>query len=340
MSSPGQRRGTCGHAMASFDSHLACARFRDEGKVKDPCVKKPDIECAICSSFSPEQRLQLATPSCKIKKEREAKKLESTPSKDTESLVEPSAVTVLGAVDKQGAVKSLPVAPPEKKVKKDKASTSKSVKSTTSSSVVDSKLAQLDEKWSDRFSRLEAILLARSIEPTFSSAVKVTPTHSPPASTSHTTEPFIRPVPAATEFTGTGFSAKKHQPASQTEINRLTTTSMLPGTGFSAVKHQPISKRNPANQLHIYSFLGPAPLLQSISRPVKHRLYDSPLTNLLLPTGHCHLNRLTPAPLLFTNQGEIALPVFLLRPVACCRTTHHWIYTLKKGSYLRIRISP
>ena len=116
------------------------------------------------------------------------------------------------------------------------------MKSTTSSSTVDSKLAQLDGKWSDRFNRLEALLLARFIEPTFSSAVKVTPTHSPPASTSHTTEPFIRPVQPTTEFTGTGFSATKHQPASQTEINRPTTTSMLPGTGFSAVKHQPTSK--------------------------------------------------------------------------------------------------
>ena len=116
------------------------------------------------------------------------------------------------------------------------------MKSTTSSSTVDSKLAQLDGKWSDRFNRLEALLLARSIELTFSSAVKVTPTHSPPASTSNTTEPFIRPVQPTTEFTGTGFSATQHQPASQTEINRPTTTSMLPGTGFSAVKHQPTSK--------------------------------------------------------------------------------------------------
>ena len=117
MSSPGQRRGTCGHAMASFDSHLACARCRDKGKGKDPCVAKPDIECTICSSFSPEQRLQLATPSYKIKKDkREAKKLEYSPPKDTESLVESSAVTVLGAVDKQGAAKSSPsVAPPLKR---------------------------------------------------------------------------------------------------------------------------------------------------------------------------------------------------------------------------------
>ena len=59
---------------------------------------------------------------------------------------------------------------------------------------------------------------------------------------------------------------------------------------------------------------------------------DLTLTGLLLPTGHCHLNWLTPAPLLFTDQGEVAPPVFLLRLVAGCRITHHWIYTLKKGS--------
>ena len=253
MSSPGQRRGTCGHAMATFDSHLACARCRDKGKGKDPCVEKPDVECSICSNFSPEQCLQLSTPLYKIKKDkREAKKLESPPSKDTESLVDPSVVAVLGAVDKQGAVKSPPsVTPAEKKAKKEKAPMSKTVKSTASSSTVDSKIAQLDGKWSDRFNRLEAISLARSIEPTFSSAVKVTPTHSPPTSTIHTTEPFIKlvqPVPATAEFTGTGFSAEKHQPISQTEINRPTTASMLPGTGFSAANHQPTSKVRSSQQ--------------------------------------------------------------------------------------------
>ena len=204
----------------AFDS----ARCRDKGKGKDPCVEKPDVECTICNNFSPEQRLQLSTPLYKIKKDKwEAKKLESTPSKDTESLVDPSVVAVLGAVDKQGTVKYPPtVAPPEKKAKKKKASMSKTVKSTASSSTVDSKIAQLDEKWSDRFNRLEAILLARNMEPTFSSSVKVTPTHSPPASAVHSAAPFIKPVqpvPAASEFTGTGFSAEKHQPTSQTENN-------------------------------------------------------------------------------------------------------------------------
>ena len=33
MSSPGQRRGKCGHVMANFDTHSHCARCRDKGKV-------------------------------------------------------------------------------------------------------------------------------------------------------------------------------------------------------------------------------------------------------------------------------------------------------------------
>ena len=34
MSSPGQRRGNCGHVKASFDSHTHCAHCRDKGKVR------------------------------------------------------------------------------------------------------------------------------------------------------------------------------------------------------------------------------------------------------------------------------------------------------------------
>ena len=41
MASPGQKRGGCGHLMAGFDTH-SCARCRDKGKGKDPCVEKPD----------------------------------------------------------------------------------------------------------------------------------------------------------------------------------------------------------------------------------------------------------------------------------------------------------
>ena len=236
MSSPGQRRGTCGHVMANFDSHLVCACCSGKGKGKDPCVEKPDSDCQICLAFSPEQRLQLSTPSHKIKKEkREAKKLEATPSKDSESLVDPSDVAILGAVDQQGSVKSpTTVAPPEKKAKKEKASTSKTIKPIASSSKVDSKIAELNQKWSDRFNQLEVLLLARTIEPTFSANVKVTPTHLTTASAAHSTEPFIRPAQpasASTEFPGSGFSAEEHQPISQTETSQPTSATTVPGTG-------------------------------------------------------------------------------------------------------------
>ena len=46
MSSPGQRRGSCSHAMAGFDSHSKCARCRDKGVGDDPCVLKK--ECDVC----------------------------------------------------------------------------------------------------------------------------------------------------------------------------------------------------------------------------------------------------------------------------------------------------
>ena len=51
MSSPGQKRGTCGHVMAVFDNHRKCARYRDKGVDDNPCVKKQD--CKICQAFTP-----------------------------------------------------------------------------------------------------------------------------------------------------------------------------------------------------------------------------------------------------------------------------------------------
>ena len=53
MSSPGQRRGGCGHAMANFDSHAFCARCREKGKGTDDCVKNPQTsDSKICNAFS------------------------------------------------------------------------------------------------------------------------------------------------------------------------------------------------------------------------------------------------------------------------------------------------
>ena len=180
MSSPGQKRGSCGHAMASFDGHLYCARCRDKGKGKNTCVESEDSSgCVHCNALTPEQWAQLATPSYKLKKEkREVKKLErDTGTKETESLVDPSAISVIGPVDGSGTVKS-PSLPPEKKPKKDKPK-----KTASSSTSTDCQIAELDLKWSGRFNRLEALLLAKSFPPSFSSDVRVTPSHSPPPNT-------------------------------------------------------------------------------------------------------------------------------------------------------------
>ena len=129
-------------------------------------------------------------------------------------------MSVIGAVDNQGSVK-LPVSapPPDKKpkkdTKKDKSPSSKASKPQSQAST-DVKIAELDSKWSECFNRLEALIMAKSFEPTFSANVKVTPTHSPPSPSTveNVSEPFIRPS-TSTTLPGSGFSAEKHQPTSK-----------------------------------------------------------------------------------------------------------------------------
>ena len=95
MSSPGQKRGTCGHVMAVFDNHKKCARCRDKGVGDDPCVKKQ--ECKICQALTPAQLKQLSTPTYQSRKECELKKSSSdSPASATPPLVDPADVSVLG----------------------------------------------------------------------------------------------------------------------------------------------------------------------------------------------------------------------------------------------------
>ena len=89
--------------------------------------------------------------------------------------------------------------------------------------------------------------MTRTLEPSFS-MVKVTPTHSLPASAVKYTQPFINPAKSVTvssECTGKDFSTAKHQSTSQlqTGSDQLGSTS-LEGTGkdFSAAKHQSTSQ--------------------------------------------------------------------------------------------------
>ena len=133
MASPGQKRGSCGHAMAGFDGHAFCARCREKGKGEEPCIANKDTtDCKFCNLLTPEQLAQISTPSYKIKKEkREAKRLDNpTPTEET-ALVDPASVSVIGAVGESVASPSTSI-PPEKKAKKDKP-TSKAKKSASSS---------------------------------------------------------------------------------------------------------------------------------------------------------------------------------------------------------------
>ena len=158
MSSPSQKHGSCGHTMASFDSHSFCACCREKGKGSDPCVSHNN--CNACNSLSEDRRIQLSTPSYRLKKEkRELKKVTDTPKQDTSSsLIDPSNVAVVGAVDDQGIVKS-PGSTSEKKKKpninkvKPQSSKepkadkpSKSLSSKTHRSSQDTRIDELDQK--------------------------------------------------------------------------------------------------------------------------------------------------------------------------------------------------
>ena len=239
MSSPGQRRGGCGHVMANFDQHSYCARCREKNKGKDPCVENKDTTtCKFCLALTPEQLAQISTPSYKLKKKkREARKSgTATPTKETSELVDPASVSVIGVVGQQETSKSSPTehVPPEKKAKKEKLPS----KAKKSSDSTDSKIAELDSKWSERFNRLEALVLSKTLQLAFSSEVKVTPPRSPPANIPRDSEPFFQP----TGRTGKEFSAEMHQSASQPESNSQSTTTERTGKGFSAEMHQSASQ--------------------------------------------------------------------------------------------------
>ena len=104
--------------------------------------------------------------------------------------MDPASVAVIGVVGDSSAAK-IDSAPPEKKPKKEKvpAKPKKSVDTSTT----DSKISELDQKWSERLNRIEALLLAKSLNPAFTSEVRVSPTHSPPAGISKDSEPFFQP---------------------------------------------------------------------------------------------------------------------------------------------------
>ena len=183
MSSPGQKRGTCGHVMALFDSHKKCARCREKGVGDDNCVKKLDVQ--ICKAFTPAQIQQLSTPTYKSRKECEQKKATSdSPATATPTLMDPSEITV-GLGQGESAV-SVDATPAGKKKKRSEDSPKPSKRKSSDKPTSDD-LKSLDEKWSERFSRLEAMLLSRSF------TVRVEPVKKP-SSVLTNEQPFFDPV--------------------------------------------------------------------------------------------------------------------------------------------------
>ena len=89
-----------------------------------------------------------------------------------------------------------------------------------STSSADDRINELDKKWADRFNRLEALLLAKSIdqpEPTFQ-APKVAPTHPPPVGAVKSSALFLRPStdqPTKSDLSGTGHSTSQGRATSK-----------------------------------------------------------------------------------------------------------------------------
>ena len=106
----------------------------------------------------------------------------------TETLVDPALVSVVGVVpsDKK-SVKS-----PEPVINKEKSKKKHSTPSKKAST--DEKLEAMDQRWSERFSRLEAFFVSKSLEgshPTFQT-IKM-PTKTPPAGAVKGSDPFLQP---------------------------------------------------------------------------------------------------------------------------------------------------
>ena len=250
MSSPGHRRGLCGHIMAGYGKHKVCAQYRDKKKGEDNCVK--NLPCLNCDVLTEEQKLKLATPQYQKKKEkREAKAVEESSS----TLVDPSTVSVIGLVKDNETVSSeeMSTTPAGAKIKKiskgseavsstpevaktkkdDKTPDSRVAKEksakkrhsspgSTSAASTDSKLEAMDLKWAEHFSRLEALFFSKSLTqpaPTFQS-VKITPAKPPPAGALDNSEPFF----ALARSTDQPASSQQKTSDKPQPVNRPSTT--------------------------------------------------------------------------------------------------------------------
>ena len=85
----------------------------------------------------------------------------ASPVSATPTLVDPSQVNVLGWVEGEKAVEKTEITRAGKKMRSDK-SPKPSKKKSSSSKPTSENLKNLDDKWAQRFARLEAMLLSKS----------------------------------------------------------------------------------------------------------------------------------------------------------------------------------
>ena len=193
----------------------------------NPCVKK--LDCQICKVFTPAQVRQRATSTYKSRKEcGEQKKSSEVSSDATPTLMDPSEVTLLGRVNTDK-----PSSAPKKKKCSD--GSPRSSKRRHSSKPISNDLKSLDDKWSERFSLLEALLLNKSF------AVLVRPVN--PSAVVTREHPFFDPGASSSVMStglvteGTGSSLVQ----TSGEAAQLTATQPLLGVpGTNAV--QDVSK--------------------------------------------------------------------------------------------------
>ena len=205
--------------------------MRAKGVGDDPCVKK--LDCQICKAFMPSQIIQLTTPTYKARKERGEQKKSEAGRDATPTLVDPSEVTLLGRVsaDKPSSVESTP------KQKKERSDGSpRSSKRKHSSKPTSDDLKSLDDKWSERFSHLEAMLLNQSF------AVLVRPVST--ASVVPREHPFFDPGASTSVMFAESTGSSLAQTASVS--SQLTATQPPLGVpGTSAVRDENASTTRP-----------------------------------------------------------------------------------------------
>ena len=114
-------------------------------------------ECSICKAFTAEQVQQLATPTHRTRKEKEQKKMvcASPVTSIPTTLVSPTEVQLLGRVEGGRVTAETPAG------KKRSDEPPKPSKKKSSSKPTSEDLKSLDDKWTQRFAWLEAMLLSQ-----------------------------------------------------------------------------------------------------------------------------------------------------------------------------------